>query len=490
MSGRTTLVILIAGGLGLAAWSLGLFDPPTAHIAALIPEGTRYAVVTRSLNDLREAYEGKYAPRNSDPAKSRFGQPVNVPELDGFDYERPAGYFTQDGKLVYLVPVADQGAFEDAHAEARQNIRAQAPVRVAKHYLSVADSDAVAVVGPDNRWILEAAGHPLALVGRPTDAPVLRGMLVSFFGPDPLPRVRNALPIATLCARLSPTVADPMAAEMEQMRLALPDREPGGQVKFDLLARPSVTSHLARAADFAPKAHVAELLGYFPAGNQMQTTAGASVVLDGDAWKKFGSPFDVGPAAGAVGLVSLKFRAGKYAVVFGLAPTDARRANEIALAPPEAKERVVDGTPMRIWKLTDVPPFLQPIFVSDAETAPPLFACTARASGAWFCTMGAHAEEVMRVVIHAATEKSQKSLRNLVGDENRKIAPTRAHGRFFDAGRLAVGFMTAEAQRALRFPLPYIPMGSIGQPEAITFTLEHRDGRFRGDVRCFVADGE
>jgi hypothetical protein len=33
-------------------------------------------------------------------------------------------------------------------------------------------------------------------------------------------------------------------------------------------------------------------------------------------------------------------------------------------------------------------------------------------------------------------------------------------------------------------------MGSIGQPEAVTFTLEHRDGRFRGDLRCFVADGE
>ncbi|MHC4939814.1 MAG: hypothetical protein ACYTHK_12660 [Planctomycetota bacterium] len=490
MSGRTTLVILLAGGIGLAAWYLGLFDPPTAHIAALIPDDTRFAVVTSSLNDLREAYEGKYAPRDADPAKSRFGQPVNVPELDGIDYDRPAGYFSKDGKLVYLVPVVDQGAFEDAHSEARDNIRAQAPVRVAKHYLSVADSDAVATAGPDSPWILEASAHPLALVGRPVDGPVLRGMLVSFFGPDPLPRVRNSLPIATLCARLAPWIADPMAAEIEQMRLALPEQKKGRQVRLDLLVQPSSSSRLARAADFAPTAKVSKLLGYMPAGGQIQTTAGVSVVLDAGTWKEYGSPFDVGPAAGAVGLVTLRFRAGKYALVFALAPTDAQRVADIEIAPPEAEEREVDGAKLRIWKLKDVPSWMEKFLVSDAAKAPAPYVCTARTNEAWFCAIGAHAEEVMRAVVQAATGRTQKSLRHLVGDENRKVAPTRAHGRFFDSGRIAIGFMEAQAQRALQFPLPYVPMASIGQPEAVTFTLALENGRLRGDLRCFVADAE
>jgi len=491
MSARTTWIILIAGGLGLAAWSLGIFDPPAAHIAALIPDDAHYAVVTHSLNDLRAAYEGKYAPQDADPARARFGQPVNVPGLDGFDYDRPAGYFAQDDRVVYLVPVSDQGAFESAHAEARENIHAQRPVRVAKHYLSVADSDAVAVVGPDNRWILEAAGHPLAMVGRPDDAALLKGMLVDFFAPDPLPRVRNAAHVSEMFRAIPARVAEPMAAEMDRMRLALPDRKhTGRQVRFDLLAEPSAQSHLARAAGYAADARVAEILGYFPAGNQVHTVLGVSVLLDGEGWRSFGAPFDVGPAAAAFGIVELKFRAGRHAIAFALAPTDAQRLDSFAFAPADAENRAVDGRPIRIWPLPVPPAPFASILKSDAADPPPLFACTARAADVWFCTLGAHAEEVMRALLHAASGASQKTMRNLVGDENQKIAPTRAHGRFFDPGRLAIGFFDARAQRALDFQLPYVPMAAIGQPEAVTFTLTHSDGRFHGDLRCFVADGE
>ena len=491
MQGRSTLVLLFAGGLGLAAWALGLFDPPTAHIAALVPDDAPYAVVSSSLNDLRQAYKGKYAARDSDPAQARFGDRVNVPGLEGFDFERPIGYFSQGGKVVYVVPFLDQGAFDDAHAEERANMRAKDPVRVAKHYLSVSSSDAVATVGPDNRWILEASQHPLAVVGRPVDNFTLRAILVEFFGPDPMPDVRNAFPIAHLFAALPTSVGDPIAGEIEQMRLALPKRDVGAtMVRFDLRATPTSSSQFARAADLAAEARVAELLGFMPAGKQMESIAGIAAVLDGEGWKSLGLPVDVGTTTAMFGLVSLKYRAGRHVVVLALAPTQVERLDAIEAAPAGSQEREVDGQTLRIWKLSEAPAPFAKILASRASSTPALYACTARAADAWFCTVGAHAEEVMRAMLRAASGNSEKSLRNLVGDENRKIAPTRAHGRFFDGGRLALGFITAQAQRALQFPLPYIPMASIGQPEAITFTLAYKDGLFQGDLRCFLATGE
>ena len=91
---------------------------------------------------------------------------------------------------------------------------------------------------------------------------------------------------------------------------------------------------------------VARLLGVLPAGTQMQTTLGISVLLDGEGWKAFGAPFEVGAAAGAIGLVSLKYRAGRNAVVLALAPTDVKRLDDIRFAPPDAEQRALDGVPI------------------------------------------------------------------------------------------------------------------------------------------------
>jgi len=489
---RTVLLVLLLAGIGLAAWLLGLFEPPTAHIAALVPEDATYAVVTRSLNELREAYEGKYAPRDADPARDRFGRPVNVPGLDGFDYDRPAGYFANaDGRLVYVVPVADGDAFEAAHAGARENIHAKEPVRVAKHYLSVSQGDAVATVRDDDPWILEAATHPLALVGRPADALRLKAMLVAFFQPDGVPRVRNALPVANLFLGLPDRVADPMASELERFRLALKEREsPGRQVRFDLVAEPSAKSHFARAAKFAADARVADLVGLMPAGKDVQTVLAVSALLDGEGWKAFGAPFDVGPAAAAFGIASLRFRAGRHAAIFALAPTDPARLDGFFVAPADAEERAVGGTPVRVWRLAGPPPPLASVLATDAANPPPLYACTTRVDDVWFGAIGAHAEEVVRALVHAAKGETQKTMRNLVADENRRVAPTRAHDQFFHGGRIAIGFMDARAQRAVDFPLPYVPMASIAQPEAVTFVLTASEGRFYGELRCFVAGAE
>ena len=131
----------------------------------------------------------------------------------------------------------------------------------------------------------------------------------------------------------------------------------------------------------------------------------------------------------------------------------------------------------------------------SGNDAAPLHACEAIVAGRWFLTIGSHAEEVMRAMIRRATKASPMTLRNLAGEKTLggkspgKVAIVRLHDNFFAPGRLALGFILGEAQKALEHPLPYIPMGSIGQPRAITFTVEAKDGWIHGDFRCFIADG-
>jgi len=401
------LILVILGVLFTIAYSLGLFDPPAAHLAALVPEDAVYAVVSSSVNDLRELYVGTYQVTDFDAARARYGEPVNVPGLDGFDYDRPVGsYYRAGDGIVRLVPVADLDAFESAHRHTRENINVKAPVRVAKQYVSVAETDAVATVGPDNRMILEACEFPLALVGRPRTPMELGQMLVELFVRERAPRAPQVVPLAAMLARMPERVASLAAGEMDRFRLAVLAHKPNDPaVRFDLLAELSSNSHFAAATEYAKGSEVADLMGVLPAGNKINTILAASVMLSGESWQALGLPMNVGPAAGMIGIVALKYRAGRHTIVFGLAPTNERAFERIAqtplfgLDPAQAKTLKLDGPDLRMQRIDKAPAAFAAILATDARTPPQLYVGRARIGNAWYCALGAHAEEVLRAIV-------------------------------------------------------------------------------------------
>lgn len=487
------LILIAAGALLALAYGLGLFAPPAAHLAALVPEDAAFAVVSSSVNDLRELYVSEYQVAEFDAARARLGEPVNVPGLDGVDYDRPVGsYFRPGDGMVWLVPVADLGAFESAHRGELQNINVKAPVRVANNYVSVAETDAVASVGPDNRMVLEATQYPLALVGNPTGPGVLRAMLVALFGPERPPRFPNVTPLAAMLARMPEAVAQLATAELGPLRLAVRAHKPDDPaVRFDLLAVPSSQSHLATAMEYASAVSVADLIGVLPAGNKISTVAAAAVVLNAESWQKLGLPMNVGPAAGMIAIVQQKYRAGRHTVVFGLAPTNERAFERIAQTPllgldPESATKLkLDGPEVRLFRVAKAPDAFAHLFESDAQSPPPLYFGRVRIKNAWYCALGAHAEEVLRAIADGISGASPAVMRKLFGGADNRLVPTAAHRDFFRKGLLAAAFLTAEGTKALKHPFPYIQTASIGMPEALTVLVESKKGKLHADLRAF-----
>ncbi|MEM8884791.1 MAG: hypothetical protein AAGD14_12030 [Planctomycetota bacterium] len=489
MRGPPLIALVLVAGALLGAYAAGLFDPPPAHIAALVPGDATYAIVMRSANDVRAAYEGPYMPQDADPARARLGAPVNVPGLDGIDYERPAGYYKRPGEPpVYLVPFTDRAAFEKAHATTRTNISMREPVRVAKRYLSLTEDNAVATIGPDDPWILEASGFPLALVGRPENGVALKAMLAAFFGQDPMPRVQNVTPIARTLLALPDAIADPVAQALDRIRIALRPREGApGWVGFDLRGAPG--ARMERAFALAQEIDLGALVGRLPVNREMQMVFAAGAVLDADAWKQLGLPFEVGDAAGVVSVLNLKYRAGRFNVLVALRPTDPARLESWTL-PGAAEERRLGEWMVRVHPAFVPPAPLDGLFGKPNESAPPRIAVTGSRGGIWYLALGPHAESVMREALQRAEGESAVSFGKLVAGQDRKTVPTRAHEKFFEPGAIALGFLDGDFAPAMRRPLPYIPMGSIGQPRAVTFRFEKRKGELRGDLRCFLAGVE
>jgi hypothetical protein len=487
------LLVLLA-----IAYALGVFEPPTAHLAALVPDDAVFAVVSSSVNDLRQLYRATYQTSEYDAARTRLGQPVNVPGLVGIDYDRPVGsYFRRDDGLVYLVPVADLDAFKSAHDKTRENINIKAPVRVAKHYVSLAETAAVATIGPDNRMVLEACQYPLALVGHPRAPFELRAMLAAFFGPESPPPTPQLMPLAAMLARMPDPIATIAAGEIDRFRLAVCAHAEGDPaVRFDLLIDPARNSHLAAAAEYAGGMQVSDLLGVLPAGHKMNTILGAAAMLNGESWQSLGLPINVGPAAAMIAIVELKYRAGRHTVVFALAPTNERAFERIAqtsvlgLDPAAATVIPLTGAEIRLQEIEQAPAAFDAVFATDANTPPKLHLCRARIGSAWYCTLGAHAEEVMRAIADGAAGATPAVMSKLFGGIDKKIVPTAAHPNFFRKGLVAAAFATAEVPKALAFPFPYIQTASIGTPEAFTVTIEPDGDRIHAELMAFRAERE
>ena len=87
-----------------------------------------------------------------------------------------------------------------------------------------------------------------------------------------------------------------------------------------------------------------------------------------------------------------------------------------------------------------------------------------------------------------ATGASRFVVRDLKAGIDKKLVPTALHTKFFREGLLALGFYNAEAARALKYPLPHIQTASIGNPEAVTFTLAMEKDRLHGDFRAYRAE--
>ena len=112
---RTTILALIAVVL-LAIIFIGYvpFLTTAGDAAAYVPDDALLVVSFRSLNDLRKAMSG-FGPNNTDPATELIGKKINVPGLDGADFERPIYlWVSKDRDEHALVPVVDRSAFQDA----------------------------------------------------------------------------------------------------------------------------------------------------------------------------------------------------------------------------------------------------------------------------------------------------------------------------------------------------------------------------------------
>jgi hypothetical protein len=460
-----TLLVLALGYL-IYTW------PRPAHIAELVPDDFAFGVFTRSFEDLSRLYEGPFARKDADPARLRFGDPCNVPGLDGVDYGSPAGsYWTKDGEAeVFLMPVLRVNAFEDAFDRERSNTRMREPERVAKNYLSLSAQPAKARRGPRNDLVLRACAYPLALCGRPKDGQMLRYMLAYL-----LTREGSKKPDLPLlfqdAARLPDSVADPIARECDDLVLGfpLPDA-PDAPVRIEGEASLEPTGMVARSAPLATGGVLTSVAASFP----QNTVLFLGLVLDARAWQDLGVPLPVGSGAFACGLVEEKYHARRFTLLLAARPSS-----------PHDLERLKDQGPGRLlgdtaglsWTtlndrdaevrtaaLKAPPAWLAQVLRADAADAPPVYVSTTAEQGIWYCAIGSQAEGTVRRALGCLRDTPELGL-----SHNKPVA---AHPGFLTGPHVGLALVSAAGLKAFDVPMPYFEIASIAQPPSITAVLD------------------
>jgi len=469
------VLALIAGAL----FYLTVLRYRDTTFEALVPADARFVVVYGSANGLRRFYEGPVERSDFDPAVRRIGERANVPGLDGIDYTAPVGsYWTPDREEVQLVPYVDFGAFVDAWEVAREDTNLQKPARVAKNYLSVSRSPLRARIGEPNPLARRALAWPVAVAGRTEDAFTVAGMLYSLFGFESRqqPEGLEAYLLHRQLMRLPPRVVDATVEACDDLLIGM-SKPPGSDatLAIDVEATPAAGGPLEGARAAGGAVDLGRLAGTLP----LRTTLFLGATLGGEGWKALGMPLPCGDAAVVFAIVQPTQRHPRpfnlLVAVQPAAPDALLRLD--ADGPPllagdvglPAKTRALQdgGTTVLTAQLPGVPAWLATVLRCDSRDAPPVFLTTASEGGCWYAAVGAQAERVVRDALACLRGAEQLSVRakfNDVGsggNVGRPLVPLRA---VFEPHGFTVGMLTVEGLQALAWPMPYLEIGSVGQP--------------------------
>ncbi len=457
--------------LAIGAYAL-FFRLEPAHVSELVPKDFSFGVFTRSLNDLRQLYEGHYARGDSDPAQLRFGRPCNVPGLDGVDYDAPAASYWTDGiaEEVFLVPVLDARAFEDAFDRERENTRMRDPERVAKNYVSLSERRAEARRGARNDLAMAAARYPLALCGRPKDGVWLRAMLLYLLSRE-APRKPEGPLLAQEAARLPAGVADAIARECEDFLLGFPLPEsPDAPAKVVGEATLVPDGMVARSAHLAAEVDLPDVVASFP----HNTVLLLGLVLDARGWQDAGMPLPLGDAAFACGIIEERIHARRFTVLFAArprSPHDLARVKEQGLRPLVGETAHLEwaavedgGAEVRTAALPAPPAWLADVLRSDAAAAPPVYVSTSAERGIWYCAVGSQAEGVVRRALGCLRDTPELGLA--------RNKPVAQHPGFLSGSHVGLALVTAGGLKAFGCPMPYFEVASLHQPASITAVLD------------------
>lgn len=458
--------------IALVAGYLLVTRPRAAHLAELVPHDFAFGVFTRSFDDLGQLYEGPYARKDEDPVRLRFGAPCNVPNLDGVDYEIPAGsYWTKDLEAeVLLMPVRKVPAFEDAFERERENIRMREPERVATSYLSLSQQEARARRGPRNDLVLEALRYPLAVCGRPRNGPMLAAMLAYLLSRE-APRKPDAPLLIQHVTRIPKGVADTIATQCEDLVLGvLPPDSPGAPVRVEGQAALVPTGMVARSAHLAAEVDLTNMVASFP----HNTVLLAGLVLDASGWQETGMPLPLGGAAFAIGLVEERIHARRFTVLLAARPAskhDLARLNEQAVKPlvgdatALAWNRIEDGgAEVRTATLAEAPPWLARVLRSDADAPPPIYVSTTSERGIWYCAIGSLAEGTVRRALGCLRDTPELGLS--------RSRPVALHKRFLEGTHVGLALVTPAGLKAFDAQMPYFEIASLDQPASVTAVLD------------------
>jgi len=461
----------IAGGLvALVAFYLLFLRLEPAHLSTLVPADFSFGVFTSSLNDLRQLYEAPYQHEDADPARLRFGRPANVPGLDGVSYDEPAGsYWTADKAEIFLLPVRDESAFEDAFERERENIHMEEPERVAKNYVSLSEKRVHARRGRRNELVLRASKYPLALCGYPRDALTLRMMLTYLLLREP-DRKPSGIPLLVQAAsRLPNSVAGVLADECEDLLLGFP-LSADGAVRVDGEASLARGSIVARSAHLAAEVDLTDMAGSFP----YNTSLFLGLVLDRDGWQELGLPLPVGDGAFAIGLVEEKIHARRFTVLAAARPRDDA---DLARLAADGYRPLAGGTGDLEWNsledqtsevrtamLPEPPAWLAQVLRSDADAPPPVYVSTAVERGIWYCAIGSQAEGTVRRALGCLRESRELGLA--------RVSPIAKHPEFLRGPHVGLALVTASGLEAFDFTVPYFEIASLGQPPSATVVID------------------
>jgi hypothetical protein len=464
---RTPILALIAVVL-LAVIFVGFlpFVTPVGGAAAYVPDDALFVVCAKSVNHLRKAMSG-FGQNNADPATELIGKKINVPGLDGADFEKPIYlWVSKDRNEHALVPVVDRGAFQDAFDESRENLHMRDPEWIGGDYAYLSPTRGTPSARNRSGRAHQMLDYPVSAYQTLSDTALFRQFLGFPFAANPGRRV--PAPVAQIIVN-----------QCADLLVGLSDEKPrGAAAQFDLRAtlRPGA---LSRAPAVALKLDPARLARALPPLSQLFLAA----ALDADGWRSLGLPVDFGDAAIAFAAVRTTNIKRPHAFALAVQPKDASRLDadpllKILLGSAAQTEPTVtrdETATIRTWTLEAPPPLLAPLVRKRVQgAAPPVRVSVATERGVLLLAVGSSAPSIVQV-----------QLAGLRGEATPTVAETQhvsAHPGFNAPGHVAIGMVTERGLRALGDGLPTFLPTAIGQPEAATFVVDVADGEARATV--------
>ncbi|MEE8106400.1 MAG: hypothetical protein V3T86_12765 [Planctomycetota bacterium] len=436
-----------------------------SHPAAYVPDDALLIFHARSINGIRDAFLG-IGTQNADPARELIGKPINVPQLDGVDPRAAVIQFVgPDLQQHWLAPVFDKGAFEDAFETERQNLKLRDPSYVARGaYAHLSASRDTPRSSSDHPAVHALAEYPVGTYLRLRDP----GVIKKFLGYPFLPGFGADLPTPVLRVLLE---------NLQDLLVAQADQAPAqtrAALILDAKLKPGL---LMRAAAVAKRVDPAGLVRALPGTSQIFFAA----ALDDAGWNSLGL-LGIGDAAIAFAVVRTIDTKRPYALAVAVRPApggSSAQALHDRLLPEDQTTVDENGAPVRVRDLVTPPTQILHILRKRSRTsdAPGIKLAGAVTNGTLLICVGARAVPVLRQAIAGVSGQA--------GNSAAASQQVGRHGGMLKSGHVAVGLVTHTAMKWLGDGMPKFLPQSIGQPGALTFTLDvdAANGRARADLR-------